>query len=194
MNKQFTNKQLKNIINNLYNENNIIIDEILQKKLNQSSKTQYKTLKLHYDEIKLKIEILIKSENSSQNNESSPIHDIIINKEIETQTDNIIDDKNEIIELRTEIFKMRQLLSDYKYKILNYKKLIKIKNKKSNEIILSSDDEQIKEKKREINYHRLVELSSVNIINELKLLSKHELKILYNRYFSNKLKRQLIIN
>ena len=92
MNKQFTNKQLKNIINNLYNENNIIIDEILQKKLNQSSKTQYKTLKLHYDEIKLKIEILIKSENSSQNNESSPIHDIIINKEIETQTDNIIDE------------------------------------------------------------------------------------------------------
>jgi hypothetical protein len=39
MNKEFTNKQLKHLILDLYKSHNINIDEDLNKQLNQSSKT-----------------------------------------------------------------------------------------------------------------------------------------------------------
>ena len=73
-----------------------------------------------------------------------------------------------------KIFNIKQKLADYKYKILNYKKIIKdLNNKKINNYSSSNntDDEDyntIKEH-RKIPYHQLVELSSQNIINELAL-------------------------
>jgi hypothetical protein len=54
--KEFTNKQLKLIIIDLYKSHNINIDDELNKQLNQSSKTQYKKLLKLYNDIKLYIE------------------------------------------------------------------------------------------------------------------------------------------
>jgi hypothetical protein len=65
---------------------------------------------------------------------------------------------------------MKQIISNLKYKCCNYKKIIKeITNKKIENTYSSSnnsDDENnntIKEK-RKINYNKLTELSSYNII------------------------------
>ena len=198
-NKQFTNKQLKHLILDLYKSHNINIDEELNKQLNQSSKTQYKTLLNLYNDIKKYIE-----ENISKSS-----YDIItdinieINKNnIETQTEEVKEDViyEDYKKIKIENFNIKQKIADYKYKILNYKKIIKdLNNKKSGNTYSSStntDDEDnynIKEK-RKINYTQLTELSSHNIINELQKLSKHELKVLYNRYFSTKLNRQLQIH
>ena len=63
----------------------------------------------------------------------------------------------------------------------------KKKINKNSDTITSSDDDNYLPKKRNIKYERLVELSSYNIIQELQKLSVHELKVLYNRYFSSKL-------
>ena len=43
-NKEFTNQELKKMITELYNDNNILIDENLKINLSKSSKIQYKTL------------------------------------------------------------------------------------------------------------------------------------------------------
>ncbi len=198
MNKQFKNKDLKKIITDLYNDNNITIDENLKIQLQKSSKTQYYKLEKYYNEIKLKITDLLLSKISSRKLSNEIIYTpIIINekKEIETQTEYIEEnDKNIIIiELKTENFIQKQKLKNYKYKILCYKKeLKKLNNKKINlEInsLISSDDEQ--KEHRKIKYNQLLELSSVNIIHELNKLSRHELKSLYNKYFSNKLSRKI---
>ncbi len=196
--KEFTNKQLKLIIIDLYKSHNINIDDELNKQLNQSSKTQYKKLLKLYNDIKLYIEENISKSSYEVINDNN----IEINKNtIETQTDEI---KEDIIfedykKIKIENFNIKQKLADYKYKILNYKKIIKeLNNKKINNNINysssnNSDDEYnntIKEK-RKINYNKLTELSSQNIINELSKLSKHNLKQLYNKYFSNKHHRQL---
>ena len=89
--KQYTNKQLKHLILDLYKSNNINIDDELHKQLNQSSKTQYKTLLKLYNDIKKYIE-----ENISKSSSSFEIitdTNIEINKkEIETQTEDIKED------------------------------------------------------------------------------------------------------
>ena len=54
--RQYTIKQLKLIILDLYKSHNITVDEELNKQLNQSSKTQYKTLLKLYNDIKKYIE------------------------------------------------------------------------------------------------------------------------------------------
>ena len=66
MNKQFTNKELKNIIINLYNDNNLIIEENLNNQLQKSSKTQYNKLEKYYNEIKTKITDILLSNISSR--------------------------------------------------------------------------------------------------------------------------------
>jgi hypothetical protein len=72
--KQFSNKQLKLIILDLYKSNNIPIDENLNNQIKLSSKTQYKTLFKLYNEIKLYIENNI-SKSSDDNKD-----DIILEK------------------------------------------------------------------------------------------------------------------
>ena len=54
--KQYTNKQLKLLILDLYKSHNITIDDELNKQLETSSKTQYKKLLKLYNDIKLYIE------------------------------------------------------------------------------------------------------------------------------------------
>ena len=56
MNKEYTNKQLKALILDLYRSHNINIDDNLKKQLETSSKTQYKKLLKLYDDIKNFIE------------------------------------------------------------------------------------------------------------------------------------------
>ena len=194
--KEFTNKQLKLLILDLYKSHNITIDVELNKQLNQSSKTQYKKLLKLYNDIKTYIE-----ENISKSSYE------VINDNIEIKTNNIETQTEEIKEdiiyedykkIKIENFNIKQKLADYKYKILNYKKIIKeLNNKKiNNNINYSSsnntddEDNNIREK-RKIPYYQLPELSSQNIINELSKLSKHNLKQLYNKYFSSKHQRQL---
>lgn len=194
--KQFSNKQLKLIILDLYKSHNIPIDENLNKQLSTSSKTQYKTLLKFYNDIKLFIE-----NNISKSTEENNTNEIVLEKKsIEIQTDDIKDDiiYEEYKQIKTELFQMKQIISNLKYKCSNYKKIIKeFNNKKENNIYSSSnnsDDENYdnsKKEKRNISYHQLPELSSYNIIHQLKTLSRHELKVLYNRYFSNKLNRKL---
>ena len=86
--KQFTNQELKKLINNLYVENNFSINEDIKKLINKSSRIHYDTLLKHYNEIKNSIvDKLIISENSSlnDNKEYKEIKEIQINtKEIET--------------------------------------------------------------------------------------------------------------
>jgi hypothetical protein len=77
--KEFTNKQLKLIIFDLYKSHNINLDEELNKQLNQSSKTQYKTLLKLYNDIKIYIE-----ENISKSS-----YEVINDNEIETVKKNI---------------------------------------------------------------------------------------------------------
>ena len=194
MNKEFTNKQLKHLILDLYKSHNINIDEDLNKQLNQSSKTQYKKLLKLYSDIKSYIEENISKSSYEIINDNNI--DIKTNN-IETQTDDIKEDLiyEDYKKIKIENFNIKQKLADYKYKILNYKKIIKdLNNKKINNYSSSNntddEDNYIKEK-RKIPYHQLVELSSHNIINELSKLSKHNLKQLYNKYFSTKHHRQL---
>ena len=134
MNKEFTNQELKKLIYDLYIKKNKEITDDLKYKLNKSSKTRYEVLFNLYEDIK----------NYLENNN-------IIKIEIETQTDNIITLNNDeiITELKTENFKLKQKFSDYKYKILSYKKEIKnLNNKKINYIsstnYTSSDEEKEK--------------------------------------------------
>ncbi len=195
MNKIYTNKQLKLIILDLYKSHNITIDNELNKQLNQSSKTQYKKLLTLYNDIKTYIEDNI-SKSSYEIIYDNNID--VIKKEIETQTEEIKEDLiyEEYKQIKTELFQMKQIISNLKYKCCNYKKIIKeISNKKIENTYSSSnnsDDENNNLKEhRKINYYQLTELSSQNIINELSKLSKHNLKQLYNKYFSNKHHRQL---
>ena len=193
-NKEFTNQELKKIITNLHINNNIPINEELKKNLSQSSRTQYKTLIKYYYDIK-----------------NSLVEEIILNKEEETiqptptqtseikEIDNIKEDEKSkiILDLRTKNFTQKCKISNYKYKILCYKKEIKrINNKKiiieTKSQISTSDDEE--KEYRKIKYNQLPELSSYNIIQELQKLSFHNLKQVYNKYFSNKIKRQFSIN
>ena len=193
MEKVFTNKQLKFIILDLYKCNNIIIDDNLNKQLLLSSKTQYKTLYKLYSDIKQYIEKNI-SNSTTSNNENINQNDIIIDKkeiEIQTDIDIIINDKD----ISKELFIIKQEMNDYKFRYNNLKIEFK-KYRKSNNINnnnYSSDDEKniIIKEKRNINYHQLTELSSIQIINELHKLNRHQLKQLYNKYFSNKLNRKL---
>jgi len=64
---------------------------------------------------------------------------------------------------------MKQIISNLKYKCSNYKKIIKeITNKKTDNIYSSSnnsdDENNIIKEKSKINYNKLPELSSHNII------------------------------
>ena len=196
MNKQFTNKELKNLIINLYNENNILLEDNLKIQLSQSSKITYIKLEKYYNEIKLKITDLllltISSRKISENDDN-----IIEKKDIDIQT-NVINNNDiytEIKELKTELFNQNQVVIKLKYKISNLKLEYKKNNKKAindnSSSSLSEDDDNIVVEKRKYNYQELADLSSFNIINELSKLSKHQLKQLYNKYFSNKHNRQL---
>ena len=191
--KQFTNQQLKYIILDLYKLYNLTITEELNKYLNKSSKTHYNKLLIIYKDIK---NYIVNNVSTTSSNDNVNDHIEIIKTEIETQTDIINEDhkQNEIIELKTELFNLKKDLADYKFKCMNYKiEIKKINNKKfdiSNNIT-SSDDETYFKEHRKIKYTQLPELSSYNLIQELKKLSQHELKVLYNRYFSSKLTRKL---
>ena len=201
--KEFSNPELKQLIINLHDENNLTMDDNLKKLLSKSSRIQYKSLYSIYTNTKNTLtEKLINNKSSSNSsdcdNEILTHEPIIIIKEIEIQniTKQIDEDLNdEIKKLKTELFNNKQLLANYKYKNLNYKKLIKElikKNTNINEDNISSNDDEIEDtnnEKRKIKYSKLVELSSFNLSQELLKLSKHELKVLYNRYFSSKLKR-----
>ena len=191
-NKEYTNKQLKLLILDIYKTNNIKLDEKLEKQLNVSSKTKYNILHKLYSEIKYNIlDKIIDNEKQLKNEiQASPI--IIEKKEIEIQTDIIKDDiyYNEIKQLKTDIFNKNNELNNLKYKIKNYKKIIKSMNKKcnSNESSNDNSDDEINEiKEKRLPYCKILEYSSKNIIQELSKLSRHQLKQLYNRYFSKKL-------
>ncbi len=189
--KTFTNKQLKLIILDLYKSYNIELDEKLKVKLEQSSKTQYKYLIKIYDDVKQYIQ-----NNISTSSNDTEKNDIELNKkEIECQTEIIIQTDCQNNELKTELFKMKQELQDYKFKIKNYKKIIKqLNNNKKIDYFTSpsiTDEDENNDEKRKINYYQLAGLSSKNIINELKKLNHHQLKQLYNKYFSKKHMRQL---
>jgi hypothetical protein len=77
--KQYSNKQLKLLILDLYKSHNITIDEELNKQIQISSKTQYKKLIKLYDEIKLFIE----------DNISKSSYDVINDNNIDIKTNNI---------------------------------------------------------------------------------------------------------
>ena len=219
MSKQFTNQELKKLIHNLYIENLFTINEDIEKLISKSSKVRYETLLNHYNEIKNTIiEKLLKSENSSN---SSNTNEYIEIKEIEIQTNNI-ETQTEIIEniinpqdnelhikqtknekiLLQKNFTLNKKIDDYIFKYENLKKEFNqyrkftndSKNKYNNKNYNSSSDEEIKEKEfRKIPYHQLPEMSSVNIIKELTKLNRHQLKQLYNKYFSSKINRQFSI-
>ena len=218
MQKEFTNQHLKKLINDLYNENNISIPEELQKLINKSSRTKYNILYQHYNNIKNQLcdKLINYSEGSDDyeiiDNQKIEISDIVIptseNKTIDIHNPDtlIVTPKTEIItidytndeikQLKKENFKLDQQLNNLTFKYKNiknqfkqFRKLKEIKHINYNSSS-SSDDEYIKK----IDYNELPNLSSINIINELKKLSRHELKQLYNRYFSNKLSRKLQLN
>ena len=196
--KIYSNKQLKLLILDLYKSHNITIDNELNKQIQISSKTQYKKLLKLYDDIKLFIEDNISK--SSYDVIDNNIIDIKTNT-IETQTEEVKEDVifEDYKKIKIENFNIKQKIADYKYKILNYKKIIKeLNNKKINNNIYSSsnntdddDDDIFIKEKRKRKYNQLPELSSHNLINELSKLSKHNLKQLYNKYFSTKHSRQL---
>ena len=204
MNKQFSNQQLKLLINDLYVENNFTINDDIKKIINKSSRVHYDTLLNHYNEIKNSIvDKLIISENSSNHNdiETKEIKEIILEtKEIEIQTeiqDNITYN-TELINISKENYKLNQELNDYKFRYKNLKKefkqfrKLKENNYNNNKNYYSSDDEaNVNKEHRKIPYSQLPEMSSVNIIQELSKLSRHNLKQLYNKYFSSKHQRQL---
>ena len=197
MNKQFSNQELKKIIIDLYTSNNINIDDDINKCLSVSSKTNYKRLIILYDDIKKYIVenmsiISIKTNSSSSSKDKDYIIENLTFENKEQDKDLQIENK----QLKTELFNINQLVNNYKFKITNYKKIIadlNIKLKSSNNN--TDEDNNIIDDKnlkiRNIKYTQLKELSSKNIIFELNKLSTHELKILYNRYFNNKLTRQL---
>ena len=226
--KKYTNQEYKKLITELHVNYNISMDEELKKQLSKSSKIRYETLDKYYKELGLKIEELIKSENSSinDNKENNLIKEIEIQtKEVEIQTeifdiinypitvnieiDNIrkenydleqqLNEKNkQIYNLSTELFTTKQTLSNYIYKLSCYKselkKITKVnKNKQIDTHIQFSSDEENNIKQKRIPYDQLPELSSSNLIQELSKLSRHSLKQLYNKYFSNKLQRKLEI-
>ena len=201
MSKEYKNSELKVIIYNLYNENNITISDELKKLLNKSSRVHYETLYKHYNDIKSKLveKLINNSDNNSDDYEIINIKKEIIfeTNEIEIQTDTInIDYTNkEIKDLNQTIFRLNIDLENYKFKyqnikkeFKNFRKLKEIKNINYNN---SSSDDDIYIKEKKLDYHQIPELSSMNLIQELKKLSKHELKSLYNKYFSNKLARKL---
>ena len=191
--KQYTNQQLKYLILDLYKLYNIPLTEELNKQINKSSKTHYDKLFKIYTDIKHFIVNNISTSSNDNINDNIEIN----KKEIEIQTDDIIDDINiQNKNLMTDNFNLRQIVSNLKFKCSNYKKIIKdLNNKKYSKNTNSSNDntddenDNIIKEHRKVKYHQLPELSSYNIINELSKLSKHELKVLYNRYFSNKLSR-----
>ena len=177
MEKQFTNLQLKNKINDIHTDNNIIISDELKIIISQSSRTQYKTLIKIYDELINSIKLKLKEETP---------------KQIEIQTSTEDDLSKELIEVKTDNYKLKQIISDYKYKILCYKKeMKKLNHKELKEYISSSSEDD--EKQNRIKYNQLSEFSSFNLIQELSKLERHKLKQIYNRYFSNKLNRKLNI-
>lgn len=194
MNKQFSNQELKKIIIDLYTSNNINIDDDINKCLAVSSKTNYKKLIKLYDDIKKYI-----VENMSTISTSIKTNSSSSSKDKDFIIENITYDKDLQIEnkqLKTELFNINQLVNNYKFKITTYKKIIAdLNNKlKYNSNNNTDEDNNIiddNKEKRNIKYTKLKELSSKNIIFELNKLSTHELKILYNRYFNNKLTRQL---
>lgn len=195
MNKEYSNKQLKLIIIDLYKSHNIIIDDDLNKCLNLSSKTNYNKLKKIYDNIKIFIiENMSTSTTSTTSQENNNNNLPPIFKE-QQDNNNILYD--EIKQLKKDNFNLIQSQNNYKFKICNYKKIIGELNNKINCLNSNNkiDDEYIiidnNKERRNIKYTKLKELSSTNLINELSKLSTHELKILYNRYFNNKLTRQL---
>ena len=203
MNKQFSNQQLKLLINDLYVENNFTINDDIKKIINKSSRVHYDTLLNHYNEIKNSIvDKLIISENSSNHNdiETKEIKEIILQtKEIEIQTeiqDNITYN-TELINISKENYKLNQELNDYKFRYNNLKKEFRMfrklkENNYINKNYYSSDEEtNVNKEHRKIPYNQLPEMSSVNIIQELSKLSRHNLKQLYNKYFSSKHQRQL---
>ena len=180
-NKEFTNQELKKMITELYNDNNILIDENLKNNLSKSSKIQYKTLLKYYYEIKNKLD--------EKNIEEKKTN------EIEIQTEEKNEENTLILELKTENFNLKQIISNLRSKIINLKTEYKKQNKKqnineNNSQLSTSDDDEIKEK-RKFNYHELTELSSYNLIHELSILNLHNLKQIYNKYYSGKHKRQL---
>ena len=210
-NKEFTNQELKKLIIELYNDKNIPIDEKLKNNLSKSSKVQYKTLLKYYYEIKNNIiESLIKNKLDEINIEIKEISNDIDEKinekpiyielkktnEIEIQTEDLTEENTLIINLKTENFNLKQIISNLKSKIINLKTEYKKQNKKQNinennsQLSTSDDDNEIKEK-RKFNYHELTELSSYNIIQELSKLNIHNLKQIYNKYYSFKHRRQL---
>lgn len=196
MNKQFSNKELKEIIINLYNDNNIILEDNLKRQLQKSSKTQYIKLEKYYNEIKTKITDILLSTISSRKIST----EIILPKtEIITEP---IKYEIEIKELKKLNYDYLHEISDLKYKITTLKneykrnnklKQTKIINDNNSQISTSDDEPNLLKDKRKFNYHEVIELSSYNIIHELKKLDIHHLKQVYNKYFSKKLHRQLSI-
>ena len=194
-NKEFTNQELKKLIIELYNDKNIPIDEKLKNNLSKSSKVQYKTLLKYYYEIKNNIiESLIKNKLEEINIEIKEISNDLDEKinekpiyielkktnEIEIQTEDLTEENTLIINLKTENFNLKQIISNLKSKIINLKTEYKKQNKKqnineNNSQLSTSDDDEIKVK-RKFNYHELTELSSYNLIHELSKLNLHNLK------------------
>ena len=191
--KQFTNKQLKLLILDLYISHNITINDNIKKQINISSKTKYYTLEKLYQDIKLYLENNISKSSSSISSDEEIDNKIEI--EIKIEKDYI---KEDILEdyknIKIELFNNKQMLNKLEFKCKNYKNIIKeINNKKINRKLSEDSTENFieHEEKRLKNYNQMIEMSSYNIIKQLGKLNNHELKVLYNRYFSNKLKRKL---
>lgn len=191
--KNFSNKQLKLLILDLYISHNITINDNIKKQINISSKTKYYTLEKLYQDIKLYLENNISKSSSSISSDEEIDNKIEI--EIKIEKDYI---KEDILEdyknIKIELFNNKQMLNKLEFKCKNYKNIIKeINNKKINRKLSEDSTENFieHEEKRLKNYNQMIEMSSYNIIKQLGKLNNHELKVLYNRYFSNKLKRKL---
>ena len=207
--KEFSNPELKKLIFNLITENNLIVDDIILNAISKSSKTHYDTLLKYYNDIKYSIiENIINSNSKSSDDNIFEIKEIEIftennNLELSNIQNELSKIKIELSETKTDLYHSKHLIANYQFKISELKKNYKLnikKNKMYNSISTNdnsntnnSSDDEFKKEHRTINYQELTELSSINIINQLKLLSRHELKQLYNKYFSKKLERKLDI-
>lgn len=206
MEKKYTNPQLKKLINDFYIDNKIELNEETKKFICKSSRVRYENLLNHYNLIQINkaqenINDKINEKFNEIKNEIKEINEIIENKSEETISETTQKIENDAFgcynkkDILMENFNLKTKCNDFKYKYENIKKEFKnfrqLKQLNINKnSLISSSDEETKEH-RKIPYDKLTELSSFNIINELKKLSHHQLKTIYNRYYSNKLHRKL---
>jgi len=135
-----------------------------------------------------------------------------INEELAAKNLEIIAIKRDLTNEKTITFNSRIRIKELEYKVNVYKNIINRKNSLDSSSSSDSDDSsdratkfteyyQYDKKEYKIPYHEIPLTSSIKLINkimknsdksynELAKLSKHEIKVIYNNIFNNKLSRK----